>query len=268
MADLTAVESGGQEIEAGQHPVAGGEALGSQAVPAGREDGVAHAHGSGAEVTGGGDIGQYQQRAGDHDRMRGEAVEEPGPVDQAGGGERGGQVQRQAVVGESRAVREGAHAGKCIERHRRGPLIEIGSLPRRDRSGSASRSVHESGQALGFRDTAAPSGAGPVRRTDFEPEYDRSRRKEAAPHSRPGLCPVGAWGPHRVGAGGSEPAKESRYGGAARICSDAHGLYSTWTCRCQGATMVRGRHDVAGGRLIPSRSQGDRSRTMRARTER
>ena len=96
VADPTAVEPGGEEIEAGQHPVAGGEALDSQAIPVGREDGVAHAHGSGAEVTGRGDIGQHQQRAGDHDRMRGEAVEEAGPVDQAGGGERGGQVQRGA----------------------------------------------------------------------------------------------------------------------------------------------------------------------------
>lgn len=115
--DLTAVEPGGQEVEAGQHPVAGGEALGSQTISVGSQDGVAHARGSGAEVTGGGDIGQDQQRAGDHDRMRGETVEEPRLIDQAGGGERGGQVQGQAAIGESRTMREGAHVGECIERH-------------------------------------------------------------------------------------------------------------------------------------------------------
>ena len=115
--DLTAVEPGGQEVEAGQHPVAGGEALGAQAIPVGREDGVAHTHGSGMEVTGGGNIRQGQQRTGDHDRMRGEPVEEPGMIDQAGGGERGGQVQGQAAIGESRTMREGAHVGECIERH-------------------------------------------------------------------------------------------------------------------------------------------------------
>ena len=118
VADLTAVEPGGQEVEAGQHPVAGGEALGAQAIPVGREDGVAHTHGSGMEVTGGGNIRQGQQRTGDHDRMRGEAVEETGLVDQAGGGERGGQIQGQAAIGESRTMREGAHTGECIERHR------------------------------------------------------------------------------------------------------------------------------------------------------
>jgi len=116
-AGRTALDQARASIEAGQHPVAGGEALGSQTISVGSQDGVAHARGSGAEVTGGGDIGQDQQRAGDHDRMRGETVEEPGMIDQAGGGERGGQVQGQAAIGESRTMREGAHVGECIERH-------------------------------------------------------------------------------------------------------------------------------------------------------
>ena len=51
--DDATVDTGGQEVEAGQYSVAGGEALGAQAIPVGREDGGgAHARGSGMEVTG------------------------------------------------------------------------------------------------------------------------------------------------------------------------------------------------------------------------
>lgn len=90
--DVPAIEPGDQEIEAGQHPVAGGEALGAQSVPVGRQDGAsqdiaggcdgesARIRGRVLEVAGGGDIGQHQQRAGDHERVRGETVEEAGPV--------------------------------------------------------------------------------------------------------------------------------------------------------------------------------------------
>ena len=37
--DDATVDTGGQEVEAGQYSVAGGEALGAQAIPVGREDG-------------------------------------------------------------------------------------------------------------------------------------------------------------------------------------------------------------------------------------
>ena len=39
--DDATVDTGGQEVEAGQYSVAGGEALGAQAIPVGREDGGA-----------------------------------------------------------------------------------------------------------------------------------------------------------------------------------------------------------------------------------